>query len=484
MPPPADGAARPPALTAVVVGGGIAGLTAARDLALAGHRVTLLEEGHDVGGKLRRRAVGPLTLDVGAEAMLNRRPEGVDLATELGLPVVHPAVVSSRIWTAGVLRPLPRTLMGVPLDAEEVAATGILSAPGLEVVRKETDLPATLLPEDVSVGALVDSRFGTEVTDLLVEPLLGGVYAGHAREISARAAVPPLVELAQRGSVLSQSAGVPHTYAGPVFAGIDGGMGLLAERLAEDLRARGATVRTGASVRSVHPLRAGHDVVLAAGGRPEVLRADVVVLAVPPGVASRLLAGVAAVASAELARIESASTVVVTLLVRAADAPGLAATDSSGFLVPPVENKRIKAATFSFAKWGWVRDAGRGAAADGTDLLALRTSLGRHREDATVRRSDDDLVRESLVDLSEAVGLRALPVATQVTRWVGGLPQYGVGHLDRVRRIRADVGRLRGVAVCGAAYDGVGVPAVIASAHRAVEEAVAAALEPRGRMGA
>ena len=140
--------------------------------------------------------------------------------------------------------------------------------------------------------------------------------------------------------------------------------------------------------------------------------------------------------------------------------PSWSALGSSGFLVPPVEGRRIKAATFSFAKWGWVRAAGAG-------VLMLRTSLGRHREETTLHASDEELVAWSLADLVEAVGVRAAPVDSHVQRWGGGLPQYAVGHLDRVARIRADLDRLPGLAVCGAAYDGVGIPAVIGSAHRA-----------------
>jgi oxygen-dependent protoporphyrinogen oxidase len=137
--------------------------------------------------------------------------------------------------------------------------------------------------------------------------------------------------------------------------------------------------------------------------------------------------------------------------------------ESSGFLVPPLDGRAIKASTFSFAKWGWVREAG---AEHG--LVHLRTSLGRHGEEATLQRDDEELVAVSLADLAEAAGITAPPVATHVQRWGGGLPQYAVGHLDRVARIAATVADLPGLALCGAAYDGVGIPAVVASARKAV----------------
>jgi oxygen-dependent protoporphyrinogen oxidase len=457
----------------VVVGGGIAGLTAARDLAAAGDDVLLLEGADRVGGKLRRHPVAGVPVDVGAEAMLNRRPEGVDLARTAGLEIEHPAVVSSRIWTRGALRPLPRSLMGVPLDLEQLAASGVLSDAGLERARREPTLPPETIEDDVSVGDLVARRFGDEVTDVLVEPLLGGVYAGRSREISARAAVPQLVAYAERGSLLEQATAIPPSYDKPVFAGIPGGMGRLPEALADGSFA----VRTGATVRALRrgPGAAGFRLVVGPTTAEELLEADAVVLATPPAPTARLLAGVADAAAAELAGIESASVAVVTLAFRAAEVADAIPGDSSGFLVPPREGRRIKASTFSFAKWDWVRRCGRGAA-DGEDLVHLRTSLGRHREEVALQATDEELVASSLADLADATGLGARPVDSHVQRWGGGLPQYALGHLDRVARVRAAVAQVPGLAVCGAAYDGVGIPAVVASAHRAAQAVESAQL--------
>jgi oxygen-dependent protoporphyrinogen oxidase len=431
----------------VVVGGGVAGLTAARDLTGSGHDVVVLEGADELGGKLRRREVAGVTVDVGAEAMLNRRPEGVELARSLGLEVVHPAVASSRIWTRGALRPLPRTLLGAPLDLDQLADSGVLSEEGLARARAEVVSPVA---GDPTVGELVAARFGDEVTDRLVEPMLGGVYAGRAREISARAAAPQLVALAERGSILEQAAALP-VDGTPVFAGLVGGMGGLVDALVS-----GAfEVRTGDPVLEIRRTPGGFEARCARTSTT----GDAVVVAVPAAPAARLLAELAPVASSDLAGIESASMAVVTLGFRVGD---MVATDGSGFLVPPVDGRRIKASTFSFAKWDWVRAAG---AAEG--VVHLRTSVGRHREEASLQVTDEELVAASLADLREALGLTAPPVATHVQRWGGGLPQYAVGHLDRVARIRADVARVPGLAVCGAAYDGVGIAAVVGSAHRA-----------------
>jgi protoporphyrinogen/coproporphyrinogen III oxidase len=450
----------------VVVGGGIAGLTAAYVLGEDPDRdVVVLEGSPQLGGKLRLATVAGVTVDVGAEAMLNRRPEGAALARELGLPVVHPVATRSQLWTRDALRPLPRSLMGVPLDVEELTASGVLSAAGLRRVRAEPSLPPTELGgDDISVGDLVADRLGDEVVDRLVEPLLGGVYAGHARLLSARAATPQLVAMLDRGSLLEAAAAAVPVSTTPVFAGVPGGLGELPRALLAWDR---FTARTDATVRELRKVGEGFELVVGSAHQPELVAADEVVLAVPATPAGRLLAEVAPLAAAELAGIEYASTAVVTLAFRAQGFP--IAEGSSGFLVPPVEGRRIKASTFSFAKWAWVRGAGR-RVLDGEDVLLVRTSLGRHREEAALQATDEELVAASLADLADAIGLTSPALDATVQRWGGGLPQYAVGHLDRVAKVRDEVAGLPGLVVCGAAYDGVGIPAVIASARRAAAE--------------
>jgi oxygen-dependent protoporphyrinogen oxidase len=437
----------------VVVGGGVAGLVAARGLAATGRTVLLLEGSPQLGGKLRSAEVAGLTVDVGAEAMLARRPEGLDLAAELGTEVLHPTTATSGVWSRGALRTLPRSLMGVPLDLDQLAESVVLSPEGL--ARASVEVP-TDVADDVTVGDLVAARLGDEVVERLVEPLLGGVYAGHARRISAAAAVPQLLAMARRGGFLDQVAGLPVSTA-PVFATVPGGMGRLPSLVVDG---GGFEVRTSATVRALQRTSTGWALTVGPTTRPETVEADAVVLATPAAPTARLLVDVVPAAAADLATVESASVAVVTLAFRAQDLPDVL-VDRSGFLVPPVEQRSIKAATFSFAKWGWVRDLD-------PDVLVLRTSLGRHREEGTLQAADDGLVRVSLADLAAMAGITARPVDTHVQRWGGALPQYAVGHLDRVARIRAAVADLPGLAVCGAAYDGVGVPAVIGSARRAV----------------
>lgn len=461
----------------VVVGGGISGLAAAHRLLAGGARVTVLEATGRLGGKLYAGEIAGVPVDLGAESMLARRPEAVDLARAAGLGdrLQPPATTTASLWTRGGLRPMPTGhVMGVPGDLAPLAASGVISDEGLARIAEEPRLPRPELGEDVALGEFVAARLGREVVDRLVEPLLGGVYAGDVYRTSMRAAVPMLFEAARAHGSLTEGARALAAPAaadrpGPVFAGIDGGIGRLPLAVADAVRAAGGEIRTGEPVRELRPTAAGPDGV--ADGRAarwavvtdrgEALEADAVVLAAPAPVAARLLAADSPAASAELAGVEYASMALVTMAFRRADVDGIA--PGSGLLVPPVDGHTIKAATFSSRKWGWLGEAD-------PELFVLRTSIGRIADEADLSRDDDDLVELSLADLGKAIGLAAPPVATRVNRWEGGLPQYPVGHLDRVARIRAEVAALPALRVCGAVYDGVGIPACVASARTAADE--------------
>ncbi|KUO03423.1 protoporphyrinogen oxidase [Streptomyces caeruleatus] len=448
----------------VVIGGGIAGLAAAHRLLDAGRQVTVLEASDRVGGKLLPGRIAGVRVDFGAESMLARRPEAVALAREVGLDerLQPPATATASIWTRGALRPMPKGhVMGVPGTAS--ALSGVLSDEGLARIERDADLPRTEVGDDVAVGEYVAARLGREVVDRLVEPLLGGVYAGDAYRISMRSAVPQLYQAARTHDSLTeavreiQAKAAANQQTGPVFMGIEGGVGQLPLAVAESVRARGGEIVTGAPVTELRREEpTGWRVV--AGDR--ALRADAVVVAVPAPAAAALLRAEAPEAATELDGIEYASMALVTLAYRRADT-GLPA--GSGFLVPPVDGRTIKASTFASQKWGWIAD-------EDPDVIVLRTSVGRYGETEILGRDDAGLVDVSRHDLRAATGLDANPLETRVTRWTDGLPQYPVGHHARVARVREHVAKVPGLAVCGAQYDGVGIPACIASAYAAVDQ--------------
>lgn len=472
-----------------VVGGGIAGLSAATRISRArpDAEVVLLEASPRVGGKLLRAEVGGAWVDVGAEAMLARRPEGVAAAVEAGLEseLIQPLTTAALLRNRGRNARLPaRTLIGVPADLDAVRAAGVLSAETLERIEAEpAGGPYPPLTDDVSVGDLVSERFGAEVVDRLVDPLLGGVYAGRADAISLDAAIPGLAARLRTdgGSLLrAAAASLPPAAAGsgsggsgpagppkPVFASVAGGLARLPEQLAA-----GATfsIRRSTAVRRIRRTPDGFELSLGAVPVTELLTADAVVLATPASKASMLLTDLAPVAGAELATVESASMAIVTLAFRGLPTGALPA--GSGLLIPVVEGLRVKAMTFSSQKW-----PGVGAE---SGVLLMRASLGRIGEEWVLQRADDELVSIVRTELEAITGLATHPVDSHVQRWGGGLPQYPPGHLARIERVRAAVAEVAGLAVCGASYDGVGIPACIASAHIAADR-VLATLPPSGQ---
>ena len=419
-----------------VVGAGLAGLAAARELAARGHDVVVLEATGQVGGKVRASEVGGQLVDEGADSMLRRVPWGVDLAAEVGLQVVSPATGEASLWT-DALRPLPAgTVMGIPTDLQAVR----------DVVGPVTETLGEPITADLTVGELVRSRLGDAVVDRLVDPLLGGVYAGRADDLSVQATLPQLwPHLAEHRSLLEAARaarGVP--VAGPVFAQTTGSLGLLPRAVASDL-----DVRLSTTVRGLTRTPEGWRLETGSAADPSYLDAEGVVLAVPAAPAARLLRD--HVATEELAGVAYASVAIVTLVLDG-PSPGT----GSGYLVPAVTGRSTKAVTFTSRKW------------DRPGPAVVRASVGRVGEELTLQREDRDLVDSVLSELRAALGEVPPVLDSRVTRWGGGLPQYAPGHLDLVDRLRRSLPA--GLAVAGAAFDGVGVPAVIRSGQLAAQE--------------
>ena len=458
-----------------VIGGGIAGVAAAYALKAARPdvQVDLYEGSPQLGGKLQLGSIAGVSVDVGAESILNVRAEGVELARAAGLGalVVHPEPVSAAIWTGGTLRPMPPTVMGIPSDLDRLESSGIM--PDWPAFSRSLCVSAAMATQthrdpsavvDVSVADFVRSRLGAnagqEIVDRLIEPLLGGVYAGHSDELSLQSAAPLIAALGDDliGSATQQaSARMTSGKVGmPVFAGLAGGVGQLPTAVAE---ASGATIHLNSTVRELERIESGWRLVVGPTTSVQHVEVDAVVVATPGPATARLIATVAPTAAYEIGGIDYASMAIITL---AFPTGGFAQPlVGSGFLVPPVDAKTVKAATFSTNKWGWLADAA------GPDLTVLRCSIGRAGEATLLHRDDPELIEAALVDLRDAVGATGDPIDAQVQRWGGAVPQYNVGHRARLDSVAADVATVPGLEVCGAAYAGVGIPAVIANAQSA-----------------
>ncbi|MCG7525254.1 protoporphyrinogen oxidase [Streptomyces sp. OfavH-34-F] len=460
----------------VIVGGGISGLAAAFHLRNEPVRVTLLEASSRLGGKLLVSDVAGVAVDEGAESLYANRKKTTGLIKEAGLGeqiMSAGPVTASAIWTGGAIRHQPdRQFMGVPCDMDDLARSGVLSAEGVERAQQDLVLPSFDLEGDISVASYVGGRFGQEVVDRLVEPFLAGVFAGHASDLSFEATLTPLARASRDHISLADAAGslVPPLKEGekppPVsVATLKGGFGTLPAAIIQQVldAAPDTALRTGAPVRDLVRKGERWQVTVGSAAAPEVLDADAVIIATPAGPTGSLLSGLPGTSAAvsALAEVPYSSVAMVTLAYpRTAFPGGLSGRGYAGYRVPAEEGKAVKEVTFTTVKWPHLA----------SDVEIVRCSLGRFGEEHLLQLDDAELVALATAELAEATGVSGVPVASRVSRWESALPQYNVGHVDRVRKVREAVAAQPGLAVCGAVYDGVGVGVCMMTSRRAVDQ--------------
>ena len=448
-----------------VVGGGIAGLAAARRLEAAAPDVdvVLVERGEVLGGKIRTERVGGFVIEDAADSFLSRKERGVGLCEELGLSDEligrKPENHRSFVRRGRDLHPLPEGLTGmIPTNLSALERSALLSPEGKARFAAEPHVPAALGDEDESVASFVSRRFGREAYDVLVEPLLTGIYGGDGELLSLRATFPQLRALElEHGSLLrSLPASVPAPVAGdrPPFVSLRGGLDTLVSALVARLgRTR---VLLGRPVARVSARAGGYEVELDGG---ESVRADGIVVATPAFATAAIVAELDEELATRHAEIPYASSVVVTLAFSAQDVRAL---DGYGYVIPRSESRDVLACTWTSQKW-------EARAPDG--VVLARIYAGRFGGRDVTLDSDDELVALALEELA-LVGVVAEPALIRVRRWQLGMPQYVLGHLERLERIDGALAQHPGLAVAGAAYRGVGIPDCIRSGEAAAESVV------------
>ena len=442
--------------TVAVVGGGLSGLTAARRLDQRGARVTVLEAGDRLGGQIRTAAVGGHLVDVGAEAVHASAPGMSALIAELGLAddLITAGRSSSWLWTQRGLRRLPAGVGPAgPRRLGPVLRSGVMSLAGLARAGLEPLVPRRRLSGDIGVGEFVSQRFGRQVADRFVDPVLGSLHAGDINRLSLRATTPELAAVADaRGSVMlshrARNSGPPMS-----FATWAGGLPTLVQRLCADTDIE---VRTSARVSSVTALPDGRYRIQAGDGL--ALEVDAVVLAVPASVAADLVRPLSTNAASLLAGVRFASVVTAVVAYPLAAVRQVKALAGTGLLVPSSRGRLLKAATFLSTKWPHLDDP--------THVL-VRLSGGRAGAAEIGDLDDGALLARLHSDLADATGLTAQPAGSHVQRWPGAIPQLEVGHLDRVAAVRQELSRYPGLTLAGASYDGLGIAACVRSGERA-----------------
>jgi len=449
------------------VGGGIAGLAAAFALseqaAQAGLPIscTVVEAGRQWGGKIVTHRVDELIIEAGPDSFLSQKPWALELCNKLGLTGrlinTNEHEKKTFVYSRGRLRELPEGLVViVPTKLAPFLKSGLVSWPGIARMGLDLVLPAKRADGDESLASFFSRRLGREAFERVVEPLMAGIYAGDAEQISLRATFPRFLDLERqhgsliRGMLINRPT---HTASGrTMFVTLRDGLAEMVDALVARLTAAGVKLVTQQSVAAIR-VRQGrtdrsggwtYDLTLESGS---VISADAVVLATPAFVSAELVRPLSQIAAELLGAIPYASTATVSLAYTA----GTRGVDVSGFgfVVPRAEGRDLLAATWTSLKWPH-------RAPDSQTLV--RCYLGGVGREAILQEDDRALIKRVREELRSMTGMTGEPVYAEVNRWERGMPQYTLGHLDRLESIQRSLDRYPGLVLAGAAYRGIGIP--------------------------
>jgi oxygen-dependent protoporphyrinogen oxidase len=437
----------------VIIGGGIAGLSAAYDLARAGINHTLFEKNARLGGVIETRHQDGCVLECGPDSFITSKPEVVTLLKELGL---DGELIGSNdfqrttyIVKNGKLVPLPEgVMMIVPTKVMPMVRSNLLSwgtkiRMGFELLRRPQTNP------DRSVAAFVIDHFGQETLDYLAEPLLSGVYGGDPKELSVNSVLARFVDMEKTTGSLGRAvmgAKNPPPPGGSLFKTLASGLGTMIDALGSYANVRHAPVEA--------VVRRGEAFAVRVLG--DWLDASAVIVATPGPQAVPLLDGIDPEVARLLGTIPYSSSALVSLIYDESKFDGQRA--GFGFLVPKKERLRLAAATFVGTKFPH-------RAPD--DRILLRCFFGGIGDEAIMRESDDSMVAIARSELKRLLGLTAAPLFTMVSRWPSSMAQYTVGHSVRIAEIKKRVDAIPGLHLAGNGYDGIGIPDCVRTGRQA-----------------
>jgi oxygen-dependent protoporphyrinogen oxidase len=435
----------------VIVGGGIAGLSAAWELVQRGHRPVVLEARSRPGGVIRTEVVDGFVIDAGPDALLVQKPAALNLCREIGLgdrlfPTLTPR--TAFVLRGGRLVPLPEaSVLGIPTSVRPFMTTPLFSWPGKLRMALEIAIPPRRDHGDESIGSFIGRRFGQEAVTYLAEPLLAGIHAGDVNRLSMQASFPRFVEAERtRGSVLRaltslRTASSPHG----AFMSLPGGIEELVRALIVRLPA--GTIRCESPAAAIEG-RGPYSVTLQS---KETLEARAIVLAAPAWAASAIVQTI----DPELARLMgevryvSSATIAIALHRDQVRHP----LQGSGFVVPRVERRVLMAGSWVSSKWPNRAPAGS---------VLLRGFAGGAYDPAVLERSDRQIADAVFSELASLLNISGRPLLTRVYRWNRANPQHEVGHLERMAAIDRRLATHPGLYVTGSGFRGTGIPDCIA----------------------
>jgi len=469
--------------TVAVIGGGISGLSTAFALheraAAAGItiRCTVVDGASDWGGKIVTHRVGDLVTEAGPDSFLSQKAAGLELCDKLGLTdqLINTNETSKRacVFSRGRLHELPEGLVVIsPNQLRPFLRSGLLSWAGLARMGLDLAVPVKRSPGDESLAAFFRRRVGRQAFERMLEPLMAGIYAGDAEQMSVQATFPRFVELEQqygsviRGMMASRKADPSAMRSGPkctMFVSLKSGLSDLVTALVrrltdQDVMLRRNCVVDALRVRSHQLGRWMFDVILNDGS---ALSVDSLVLATPAYVSAELVRPLTPSAGGLLELIPYSSTATIAMAYPSATMPS--AAEGFGFVVPRAEGRDLIAATWTSLKWPHRAPP---------DQLLVRCYVGGVGREAILKLDDQALVARVREELASICGVTAEPGYVEVNRWMRAMPQYTLGHLERLNQIEAALSRYGGLILTGAGYRGVGIPDCIRDGAVAAERVV------------
>jgi len=461
----------------IIIGGGIAGLSAAyfAQKNIPEVQIILLEAGDRWGGKITTDRVtfedGDFIIEGGPDTFLATKPWAVTLCKELGLGDrlhgTNPKSKNTYVLHENRLQPLPDGLaMMIPTNIPSILKSKLVSWPGKVRMGLDFLLPSHNGHHDESLGQFVSRRLGREAYESLIEPLMSGIYAGDGDRLSLRSTFPYLHDLEHKYGSLARGAlkmrqqmsarGQSTQGSRSAFLTPTTGLAEIVEVLVESLTDNGADIRLNTPVSLVTRHESLYHVELDSG---ETLQADSIILATPAPVSGSLLASFDPQLASVLTSIPYASTATVTLAYRQSDLSR--PLDGYGYVIPRREGRRALACTWTSTKFPHRAPNG---------YALIRVFVGRAGQESDIPWDESGLLEVAREELGLTLGITAEPLVSRVFIWENAMPQYNLGHPEKLAKIDAALEKHPGLALAGNGYRGIGIPDCIHSGELAIEK--------------